>query len=160
MHFIVYFIHGPPVFSILGNGDYGTRLEHNGPIALADCEARPTPPPGLCGVRSERHRFNAWWLYYTGAKRGYERLEDTQQEDKRPPPKLVLFVLFVISQAACLTRGSRLDAYDWGFDKHKPPRGIWCGCWGATFTAADSFAHGGLDFGWANGGTGKLPVCR
>ena len=64
-------------------------------------------------------------------------------------------------EAACLSFGSRLDAYDWGFQGNGSAgiHGIWCGCWGATFTRNDNQTIGGVAFTYADGG-GKHQVCR
>ena len=88
-----------------GRGQFGSRLEHNGAVGLADCE-------------------------------GF-----------------------------CLSLGFRCDAFDWGHDGDG--KGVWCGAWGTTLTAADNKIYSGvggnesLAFTYA-GGTGQsgVPVCK
>jgi hypothetical protein len=61
---------------------------------------------------------------------------------------------------SCITLGNKLDAYDWGFVLEKgTQQGVWCGCWGTTFTPADNTTINGVSFTYANGGS-VHPVCH
>lgn len=63
-------------------------------------------------------------------------------------------------QSACLTLGDRLDAYDWGFVNHGATmQGVWCGCWGSSFTPNDNTTINGVRFNYGSGSSARK-VCH